>query len=91
MGHSPDEATDWMNHWMARGFEAFSAMIDNGAPFCFGDEPGLADICLVPQLYNAHRWGTDLAPFARLTEIEARCLELEAFDAARPENQPDAS
>lgn len=91
MGHTQDEAVAWMNDWMARGFAAFAAMIRGKTPYCFGATPGLADICLVPQLYNAHRWGLDLSPFPRLTEIEARCLDLPAFEAARPENQPDAS
>ncbi|SMX50730.1 maleylacetoacetate isomerase [Maliponia aquimaris] len=91
MGHSQDEAVEWMNDWMTRGFAAFDQLIDPDTPFCFGDMPGLADLCLVPQLYNAHRWGCDLTPFARLTEIERRCLALSAFDLARPENQPDAS
>jgi maleylacetoacetate isomerase len=90
MGHSQQEVVAWMNDWMTSGFAAFSKLIDPDAPFCFGDVPGLADLCLVPQLYNAHRWGCDLTPFARLTEIETRCLDLPAFDAARPENQPDA-
>ena len=90
MGHGADEAVSWMNAWMKEGFEAFHAMIEPDAPFCFGHQPTLADLCLVPQLYNAHRWGCDLTPFSRLTEIEKRCLSLAAFDAARPENQPDA-
>ena len=91
MGHSTDEATEWMNDWMTRGFAAFADLIEPDAKFCFGDTPGLADLCLVPQLYNAHRWGCDLAPFGRLAEIEARCLALPAFDGARPEAQPDAA
>lgn len=91
MGHSPDVTVEWMNDWMTRGFTAFSSLISEDAPYCFGDAPGLADLCLVPQLYNAHRWGCDLSPFPRLTEIEARCLALAAFDAARPENQYDAT
>lgn len=90
MGHSADETAAWMNDWMTRGFTAFAAQIAQDTPFCFGDQPGLADLCLIPQLYNAHRWGCDLASFPRLTEIEARCLALPGFDAARPENQPDA-
>lgn len=90
MGHSHEETVAWMNDWMTSGLAAFSKLIDPDAPFCFGTVPGLADLCLVPQLYNAHRWGCDLTPFARLTEIETRCLDLPAFDAARPENQPDA-
>lgn len=91
MGHSQDETVAWMNDWMTRGFTAFADLIAPKGPFCFGEAPGLADLCLVPQLYNARRWGCDLAPFPRLTEIEARCLALAAFDAARPENQPDAT
>ncbi len=91
MGHSQDEAVAWMNDWMTRGFAAVEALIAPDTPFCFGDAPGLADLCLVPQLFNAHRWGCDLTPFPRLTGIEARCLVLPAFDAARPENQPDAT
>lgn len=91
MGHSQDEAVIWMNTWMTRGFAAFERLIAPDTDFCFGAAPGLADLCLVPQLYNAHRWGCDLTPFARLAKIEARCLALPAFDAARPENQPDAT
>ncbi len=91
MGHSQEEAVQWMNDWMTRGFHAFSKLIRPDTPFCFGDEPGLADICLIPQLYNAHRWGCDLAPFERLTEIESRCLALDTFATARPEAQPDAT
>lgn len=90
MGHGPDEAKVWMAHWMAEGLGAFACLIDPDG-FCFGREPGLADICLIPQLYNARRWGLDLAAWPRLTEIEARCLALPAFAAARPETQPDAS
>lgn len=81
---------DWMIHWMARGFDAFQRMCRHDTPFAFGDAPGYADICIVPQLYNAHRWGMDLSPYARLTDIEAACFKLPAFAAARPERQPDA-
>ena len=90
MGHSQGDVVDWMNGWMSRGLTAFSRMIDPDAPFCFDAAPGLADLCLVPQLYNAHRWGLDMKPFPRLAAIEARCLALPAFAEARPENQPDA-
>lgn len=90
MDHSQDDTVAWMNHWMRHGFTAFAQLIDPDTEFCFGDTPGLADLCLVPQLYNAHRWGCDLTGLSRLTEIEARCLALPAFEAARPENQPDA-
>lgn len=91
MGHDQDDVVAWMNDWMIRGFTAFQALIPKDTAYCFGDAPGLADICLIPQLYNAHRWGCDLSPFTRLTEIEARCLALSAFDTARPETQPDVA
>ncbi len=90
MGHSGPETVEWMNDWMTRGFTAFAQLINSQSSFCFGETPGLADLCLIPQLYNARRWGCDLTPFARLTEIEQRCLALPAFDHARPENQIDA-
>jgi len=87
MGHAQDEVVTWINHWMAEGFAAFQSLIRPDTPFAFGDQPSLADICLVSQLFGAHRWKLDLGPFARLTDIEQRCLALPAFDAARPENQ----
>ncbi len=85
-----NEALPWMQHWMTHGFAAFHALIEPDTPFAFGDQPTLADICLVAQLYNAHRWKVDLSTTPRLLEIEQRCLELPAFDTARPENQMDA-
>lgn len=87
IGQSHDDVVGWMNHWMSEGFAAFQSLIRPDTPFAFGDAPSLADICLVPQLFNAHRWKCDLSPFQRLVEIEERCLALPAFDAARPENQ----
>ena len=87
------EREEWARHWMASGFAALEAMLA-GHPatgeFCEGELPGLADCCLVPQVYNARRFGVDLAPYPTLTRIEQACLALPEFDAARPENQPDA-
>lgn len=92
MGHSQDDVVAWMNDWMTRGLEAFQSLLHDDKAFCFNNTaPGLADICLIPQLYNAHRWGCDLSPFSRLTDIEQRCLALPAFNDARPETQPDAA
>ena len=85
MGHGPEAVTGWISDWTARGLRAVERLIEPDTPFCFGPAPGLADICLVPQLYSARRWGCDLAPFARLTEIEARCRALPAFTAAQPD------
>ncbi|KRG50907.1 maleylacetoacetate isomerase [Stenotrophomonas beteli] len=89
-----DARTQWTLHWIAEGFAAMEAMLANSrdtGTFCHGDRPGLADLCLLPQLYNAHRFGLDLAPFPTLRRIEAACQALDAFDRARPEKQPDAA
>ena len=88
-----DVRTHWTLHWMAEGLSAMEAMLaaspETGV-FCHGDTPGLADACLIPQLYNAHRFGLDLAAYPILRRIEASCLALPAFARARPENQVDA-
>ena len=89
-GVSAEGGIAWMVHFMAKNLAAMQEMIAPEGAFCFGDTLSWADICLIPQLYNARRWGVDLAPLARLTGIEANALALPAFEAARPENQPDA-
>lgn len=89
-GASAEGGIAWMVHFMEKNLAAMQKMIAPEGDFCFGNSPTWADICLIPQLYNAHRWGVDLAPLSRLTEIESRALAHPAFDAARPENQPDA-
>ena len=91
LGHDQDACVEWMRHWMTEGLTAYAAMIPGTGTYSFGDTPTLADICLVAQLYNAHRWGVDLTPFPRLTQIETTCLTLDAFQKARPEAQPDAT
>ena len=58
--------------------------------FCHGDRPTLADVCLVPQVVSSERWDTDLSSYPTVRRIHAACLELEAFVAAMPANQPDA-
>jgi maleylacetoacetate isomerase len=83
-------ALAWMQEWMRQGFAAYDALIARDTRFSFGDTPDLADICLVAQLYSAHRWSVDLSAYPRLLEIETRCLALPSFQAARPENQSDA-
>lgn len=90
LGHDQTDVVRWMNGWMRQGLTTFKTMIGDG-PFCFGDAPTLADLCLIPQLYNAHRWGTDLTGMGRLLEIEENCLRLAPFLRARPEEQPDAA
>ena len=90
-GATSADKSEWMRHWMKSGFDALLKMVKPDTPFAFGDTAGFADICLTAQYYNARRWGLDLTPYTRLTEIEQNCLALPAFDAARPENQPDAT
>lgn len=93
--HVPQpERDDWTKHWMQVGFDAMERMLVESVEtgrFCHGDTPTLADCCLVPQLFNARRFNVDLTPYPTLVRIEEACLALEAFDAARPENQADAA
>ncbi len=79
----------WYHHWILEGFAALETMIRPG-PYCFGGEVTLADVCLVPQMYNARRLKVPLDAFPKLVAADAACLMLPAFDKARPENQPDA-
>ena len=89
-GASPEDAKAWMQHWIIEGFTAVEAMVSADTPFAFGDAPDLADICIVSQAYNAHRWDVDMTPFPRLARIEAACHDHPAIAAAHPDNQPDA-
>jgi len=81
----------WYRHWIAEGFVALERLIGDGpaGKFCHGDAPTLADVCLVPQVYNARRFRCDLAAYPAIQRIDARCRELEAFTRAAPESQPD--
>ncbi len=93
-GATPPSREAWMRHWMAEGFRAFEALLASDPATglcCHGDEPTLADACLIPQVYNANRFGLDLTPFPTIRRVNEHCLSLPAFEAARPENQPDAA
>jgi maleylpyruvate isomerase len=83
---------EWYRHWITEGFAALEKQLGerNAGPFCFGPEPTLADVCLVPQVANARRLSTPLDAFARIRAIESACLARPEFDRARPENNPDA-
>jgi maleylpyruvate isomerase len=91
LGHSQEEANTWAHDTIAEGLAACEALLRNQpGPFCFGTVPGLADIALVPQLYNARRFGVALGAMPRLLAAEAACQALPAFAEAAPERQPDA-
>ncbi len=90
MGQSPDEAQGWMAHWMHEGFAAYEALVSDGAVFSCGEKPSLADVCLIPQLYNARRFHVSLENYPKICDIEKRCLALEAFQMASPESHPHA-
>jgi len=83
----------WYRHWIAEGLEALEAILtaspDNGR-FCHGDTPGFADVCLVPQLFNARRFDCPLMAYPNLLRIDAECDFLPAFRDAAPNLQPDA-
>ncbi|HXI87415.1 MAG TPA: maleylacetoacetate isomerase [Parvularculaceae bacterium] len=81
----------WLDTFVGGALDAVERLIAHSAgKFCVGDQPGLADICLVPQVYAAERFSVDLSPFKRINEINARCVALPAFKKAHPDNQPDA-
>lgn len=87
-----DARTGWITRWVGDGLAAFEALlVQYGAgEFCIGDAPTLADCALVPQLYNARRFGVDLTPYPVIRRIEAACVALPAFEAAAPDRQADA-
>jgi len=77
---------DWMRNFIRPGLQAFEAMLGefDQSPYCAGSNPGLADICLMPQIYNARRWEVDLSDMPRILGVEAACTEHPAFAAAHP-------
>ncbi len=87
--HEQTEIDAWYHHWVIEGFKAIEAMIAP-APYACGAHVTLADLCLVPQVFNARRLKVPLDAFPKIVAADAACLKLAAFDKARPENQPDA-
>ena len=91
LGHDNATVTAWAHDTIAEGLAACEALVRaEPGPFCFGATPTLADLALVPQLFNARRFKVELGAMPRLLAAEAACLALPAFTEAAPENQPDA-
>jgi maleylacetoacetate isomerase len=80
----------WYAHWVLQGFDAIERMLEPG-PFAFGSRPTLADVYLVPQVFNARRFNVPLDAYPRIVAADAACAALEAFQAAAPERQADAA
>lgn len=92
LGVDATQREDWTRHWINQGFGAIEQVLDDPSTgaFCEGDTPTMADCCLVPQVYNARRFGVDMGAYPIISRIEKACVALEAFEFARPEAQPDA-
>jgi maleylpyruvate isomerase len=83
----------WVQHWTGQGLAAVEAMLvqrKQAATFCLGEQPGLADCCLVPQVFNAERFGIDVSVYPTISRIDAACQQLPAFRDAHPGRQIDA-
>jgi maleylacetoacetate isomerase len=92
LGHDQEAIGRWYNHWIEEGFGAFEALLTadgRTGGFCHGDRPGLADIALVPQVVNAERYQLSLSPYPTINRIFETCMQLDAFAAAHPQQQPD--
>jgi maleylacetoacetate isomerase len=86
-----EDRAAWNRHWIAIGFDAIEARLASSAGhYAIGEAVSLADICLVPQVYNARRFGLDLAPYPRIVAVDEAARALPAFANAAPEVQPDA-
>lgn len=92
LGLEEREVDAWYRHWVVEGFAALERRLAATAgTYCWGDAVTMADLCLVPQVYNARRYACDLEPFPTILRIDAACRKLPAFAEASPERQPDAA
>jgi maleylacetoacetate isomerase len=94
LGHDEATVEAWFNHWIKLGFDAIEPLLAKDrrtGKFCHDDAPGLADLCLVPQVFNARRYPSfDMTPYPAIRRVFDHCMMLDAFERARPERQPDA-
>jgi maleylacetoacetate isomerase len=91
LGQNEEQINSWYRHWIADGLAKLEAELTSSrGKFCHGDAPTMADCCLVPQIFNARRYQSDLAPYPNTMRVFETCMQLEAFDRAQPSKQPDA-
>ena len=93
LGQSDDQVSAWYRHWVADGLSRFEADLASGGTtgrFCHGDSPTMADCCLVPQIFNAHRYECDTSGYPVTMRVFAECMKMDAFVRAQPTKQPDA-
>ena len=94
LGLLEEQVNAWYRHWIAEGLaklEAELTQTPGTGRFCHGDTPTMADCCLVPQIFNAKRYKSDLAPYPSAMRVFEQCMQLEAFDRAQPSKQADAN
>jgi maleylacetoacetate isomerase len=94
LGHDQPTRDTWYRHWVTIGFDALEADLaasPAAGRFCHGDAPTLADVCLLPQVFNAKRFDVDLGPYPTIRRIHDACLDLPAFADAVPDRQPEAT
>ncbi len=92
MGVDQEGTSAWLNRWLGDGLEACEKLLaerEDQTPFCYGEQPGLADICLIPQVFSAERFNVDISHLPLVSEIYARAGSLPAFERAHPAQQPD--
>ncbi len=93
LGQNEDQVNAWYRHWIADGLaklEGAMAKTPGSGKYSQGDAPGIADCCLVPQVFNAQRYQCELAPYPTVMRVFDTCMRLEAFERAQPGKQPDA-
>jgi len=92
LGQGEEQVNAWYRHWIADGLAKLEAQLQRPGTgrYSHGDAPGIADCCLVPQIFNARRYQCDLAPYPAVMRVFDACMQLDAFDCAQPGKQPDA-
>lgn len=92
-GITQEQKTTWYHKWIRQGFDAMEILLKRSpfrtGPYCCGDQVTMADMCLVPQVYNARRYDLSMDSWPLIAEIDANCMKLKPFQDARPEQQPD--